>query len=309
MKKFLLLLIILLAGLIAAIYIFIPSQIKINKAFVVHSRPGNVYRNFLSPEGWNKWFTKSGLGFEEQGFVFSPATTATENNTSVQITKKTVSLPSFISVNPLRGDSVAINWSCMVEAGNSPIDRIFAYLLASDIKKAMDGITEKMIPVLQNINQSYGFTARLVKLSDSSMIATHGSVNHYPLTEDIYEKIGTLEKFAASQNASVTNFPMLHIQKADSMRYDFMVSLPINKRLSNQGEILVKLMLPNGNFISSDSIYGGSQKLDSLFVEFENFKKDYNFGSPAIPFQSLITDRRKEPDSSKWITKFYYPVF
>jgi hypothetical protein len=28
----------------------------------------------------------------------------------------------------------------------------------------------------------------------------------------------------------------------------------------------------------------------------------------AIPFQSLITDRVKEPDTAKWITKLYAPV-
>ena len=29
--------------------------------------------------------------------------------------------------------------------------------------------------------------------------------------------------------------------------------------------------------------------------------------SPAIPFESLITNRLEEPDTSKWVTKIYYP--
>jgi hypothetical protein len=40
----------------------------------------------------------------------------------------------------------------------------------------------------------------------------------------------------------------------------------------------------------------------------QKYKDDYQRVSPAIPFYSLITDRLKEPDSSKWITKIYFPV-
>jgi len=35
---------------------------------------------------------------------------------------------------------------------------------------------------------------------------------------------------------------------------------------------------------------------------------DYQRAIIAIPFQMLITDRTKETDSTKWITRLYYPV-
>ena len=35
---------------------------------------------------------------------------------------------------------------------------------------------------------------------------------------------------------------------------------------------------------------------------------DYHLTSPAISFQSLVTDRQVEKDSLKWITKIYYPI-
>jgi hypothetical protein len=102
---------------------------------------------------------------------------------------------------------------------------------------------------------------------------------------------------------------MLNISRTDSNAYNFMVALPINKPLSAEGEILYKQMLPKGNFEATDSIYGGFKKLDILFASFIKMKEDYQMMSPAIPFQSLITDRRKEADTTKWITRFYYPIF
>ena len=36
---------------------------------------------------------------------------------------------------------------------------------------------------------------------------------------------------------------------------------------------------------------------------------DNALSSPAIPFESLVTNRMQEPDTSKWVTKIYYPGF
>lgn len=289
---------------IAAVYIFIPSTIKINKAFIVHASPGSLQRNFLTQQGWNRWF-----GSSKDGILFSEITPLPFDNASVTISDKETRYLSQIQTSILPGDSIGINWSCNIVAGNNPFDRISKYVQAKKIKFAMDSIARSISGILENSKQSYGFHVRFTTLNDSCMIVTKGIVDHFPTVPDIYLKIELLEKFAVANMAAVTNYPMLYIQRADSGSYHFMVSLPLNKRLKGQGDILYKQMLPKGNFLSTDSLYGGFQYLDSLFTQFESYRKDYNFSSPAIPFQSLITDRRKEPDSSKWITKFYYPVY
>jgi hypothetical protein len=39
-----------------------------------------------------------------------------------------------------------------------------------------------------------------------------------------------------------------------------------------------------------------------------NYISDYGRTIVAIPFASLITDRRLEPDSAKWVTRIYWPL-
>jgi hypothetical protein len=41
----------------------------------------------------------------------------------------------------------------------------------------------------------------------------------------------------------------------------------------------------------------------------DQYFKDYNRVAMAIPFEYLITDRLKVPDTSKWVTKIYCPVY
>jgi hypothetical protein len=43
--------------------------------------------------------------------------------------------------------------------------------------------------------------------------------------------------------------------------------------------------------------------------QMKNYISDYQRTVMAIPFQSLVTDRRKEADTTKWLTKLYFPIF
>ena len=66
-------------------------------------------------------------------------------------------------------------------------------------------------------------------------------------------------------------------------------------------------MLKNGNILVGET-KGGRTATDSAIKAMEAYTNDHNHFSIALPFLSLITDRTKEKDSSKWVTKIYYPV-
>jgi hypothetical protein len=104
-----------------------------------------------------------------------------------------------------------------------------------------------------------------------------------------------------------TGFPMLNIYKTDSVNYLTRVAIPVDKKLPSSGNISYKWMLGGGNILVTD-VRGGPFSIDSAFQQLEYYVHDYNRTSPAIPFQSLVTDRSKVPDTTKWITRLYYPV-
>jgi hypothetical protein len=66
--------------------------------------------------------------------------------------------------------------------------------------------------------------------------------------------------------------------------------------------------MPGGGNMLVTEVKGGQIEVNKASVQLLNYISDYNRTAPAIPFESLVTDRRKEPDSSKWITRIYYPV-
>ena len=66
-------------------------------------------------------------------------------------------------------------------------------------------------------------------------------------------------------------------------------------------------MLGGGNILVTD-VKGGPYNIAKAFEAVEKYTEDHNRMAPAIHFQSLVTDRRQERDTSKWITRIYWPV-
>jgi hypothetical protein len=144
-------------------------------------------------------------------------------------------------------------------------------------------------------------------VTDSILISTYSHSKNYPSTNFIYGLIDQLKKYIASQSAKETGFPMLNINTTDSINYLTRVAIPVNRKLPSSGNISYKWMLSGGNILVTD-VKGGPSSINNAFDQVENYVNDYHHFAPAIPFQSLITDRSKEPDTSKWITIIYYPV-
>ena len=145
------------------------------------------------------------------------------------------------------------------------------------------------------------------KFTDSVLVTHNWHTAGFPETAVVYDEIGRLEKHLEQYGATATNMPMLHIKKSETGGYDIMAAIPINKEVPVSKGIEIKRLFPGNTLISV--VKGGYATVEKAEAAFERYKTDYTFVSPAIPFQSLVTNRMAVADSSKWITKLYYPIF
>ena len=119
--------------------------------------------------------------------------------------------------------------------------------------------------------------------------------------------ISDLKGYIRTQQAMETGFPMLNVTTSDSIHYLTRVALPVNRELPTAGDIVYKRMLGRGNILVTE-VKGGPGRIKEAFGQMKIYMEDYQRSGVAIPFQSIITDRSKEPDTSKWVTKVYFPV-
>ena len=91
----------------------------------------------------------------------------------------------------------------------------------------------------------------------------------------------------------------MNLYTKDGITYLVRVAIPVDKQLPASGNISYKWMLGGGNILITE-VKGGHAEIKKAYDQTELYVADHNRVAPAIPFQSMITDRRQEKDSTKW---------
>lgn len=312
MKIWLIIVLTILLFLIGSIYVFIPNNISINHSLFIKVNREGIYRNMIIEKNWSKWWPGNISYTNMKQNLFY-------NNSLYSIDKKTfVSLLISITHGSLKAntsfdliakniDSVNLTWEGTVPTSEQPFKRLQIYLKAKQINNDIKTILKKIQDFFSKTENVYGYNIRHELVTDSILVSTYGISKNYPSTNLIYGLIDQLKIYTASRSAKETGFPMLNINTKDSINYLTRVAIPVNKKLPSSGNISYKWMLGGGNILVMD-VKGGPSSIKNAFNQMENYVNDYQKVAPAIPFQSLITDRRQEPDTSKWVTRIYYPV-
>lgn len=314
MKKGVVAFLILLIILLVAVYFFIPAQIEIRKTTYVHAVADAAYRQVSEETGWRRWWpykasAKETMIPQQERFFQDDISYAVTSHSlgpiQVLITSDGNEFSSTLLLVPIRKDSTALTWKCIIETGNNPFKKIKYYRQAKNIARGIDNILDSLRSFLNNEDNLYNITIRRTKVTDTLLVTTKVIFDHYPSTTEIYNGINKLKQYISSQGAKETNYPMLHVFRTDSARFETMMAIPVSKRIGNDGEFVHKRMVP-GNILLA-RVRGGRYSIQKAFAEIETYAKDNELIPPAIPFESLETNRLQETDTTKWITRIYFP--
>jgi DNA-directed RNA polymerase subunit L len=306
MKKIVAALVILVILAIAASCIFIPAKIKIMAVKKSSMNIKAAYRYLLNEDNWTKWwpgpkvFYYNGTDFR----INKKMLTSFE----VQLIYKKDTLMNMLQLIPLNADSTAYAWSCKIESSKNPFIRWMQYFNARHIKKNLEVLTDSLKNYLEKEENVYGFKVKIVKVTDSVLVATRSSFDHYPGAEEIGQMVQRLKDYIKKENAVEKNYPMLNVHQLGSGNYEAMAAIATDRKLPATKDFSPKNVLKGGNLLEAE-FTGGPFAIKKGLEEFENYKVDLGFISPAIPYQLMITDRVKEKDTTRWLTKFYYPIF
>jgi len=315
MKKMLLAFSALLVLSVISLYILIPANLVISKSEFIRCNPDAAYRVLSNQNTWSKWWPGNDSLLSDSSGNSNTLTYQKEtykpgeiflNRVDINISHNKSSVNSSIITIPLNTDSVITQWQCTIVSSHNPFKRIAQYWHAVNIKKNMDSILKNMSLFLENPENVYGIRIKENSTKDTLLVAVKSLLHHSPSIDDIYNSVNALKQYAQSHGAEITSQPMLNISSLDSNQFQMMVALPINKKLSGNGNILFKQMIP-GNFLTT-TVTGGPSAVANAQKQLVNFMNDYHKTSMAIPFQVLITDRNTETDTTEWVTKLFEPV-
>lgn len=311
MKKWIIGFLVVAGIAIGSVYYFIPSSIVVSEAKEIKTFRAAVAKFLTSKEKMDQCFAhirkEQDSVFSFEGFNFS-ISKIIYNGNIIRITSGDFDVTGNLIPLEVTRDSTSLHWVvALPAAGNNPFTRIKQYFIAKKLKESMSGVLNIMKTYLENPVNIYGIAVKEIQLKDSLLISTRISINKEPDVNDVYQQIKKLQDYALSNNATSTDAPMLHVQQNDSTHFEFMVGLPINKPIPETNDIKIKQM-PYGGAMFTAEIKGGPATIKNGLKQLAIYKDDTKRTSPAIPFELLVTDRKEESDTSKWITVLYFPV-
>lgn len=320
MKKIVLITLLVLGilALLSFVYTLIPQKISVTALKSATCTLNGAERMVFYTDKWTRWWPgkvspqpnpsgSSSPVFIFRDFKYTPGIVSL-NLIEVNIICNNMLFETELMILPLNSNSVQLEWKCKeIEASKNPIARIKQYRTASKIKKNLDLVLDSLRSFLERAENIYGMKVNTTKVKDSILVATKFVTPSYPTTAEIYSAVKKLKRCIEQEQAAENNFPMMHVQSTDSNHYETMIAIPVNKQLPERNNTMVKRMVL-GNILEAQ-IKGGVATVRSAMQQLENYRRDYNLQSPAIPFALLVTDRSIEADTTKWITRIYYPIY
>lgn len=309
MKKWIVGFGVLLLLLVGAEFYFIPSRLHVAASGYAgcNARPAAIL--LLDTAQWQRWWPahqQNVRAYELNGYQFSISGKSPYAADIIIRKAAGIEVKSVASIILYKNDTTGIEWQCEIISNANPIKRFQNYLLATDIKKCMDHLLTSFIRYSNEEKHIYGVKIEREKFRDTFMISSQTLLPAYPDYSVVYGQIEKLQSYAASHGATPVNPPMLNIDGADSTGYVLKLAVPISKEIPSNDAFRFRFMI-QGNTLKS-TVKGGTRSVQNAIDQMRLYIGDFHLSSPAIPFESMVTDRNQEKDSSKWVTNIYYPV-
>jgi hypothetical protein len=301
MKKLIIGISILIVLSVIAIYVFIPPNLSVSTIKGLNSTASGTFRTLSDQRKWTKWFPSSP---NVNNYTIDNLLL---NTLHITIHSDNDSIKSIIRLLPFSTDSTIIQWNCDIPTGNNPFKKIQRYQKAVSIKNDMDEILNRLGSFVVKPENIYGFDIQRTTFTDSLLIATKTTLKNYPSLSDTYQLINSLKVHIAKKNASQTGYPMQNVTPLGNNQFQVMVALPVNKVLDDEQPFFFRRMIP-ASFMKAE-VKGGLLTIKEALLQMQLYFSEHRKTAMAIPFEYLVTDRMTEPDTSKWITRIYAPVY
>lgn len=300
-KKGLLIIGCLMILLIAIFYLIYPGDWDVSVLQIVKCNSNAAFRSIGDTAVWKKWWP----GGEVDGYTYK--TERKEYPEIGVVLEGERPIPGTIHILRLAGrDSTAVLWKMHFSAGTDPVSRIREHLRSRSWQQRGHVVLDSLRRFLETSGNIYKMEVRMQMSTDSALIMTQLSTGHYPSTGEIYEQIRGMRRFIGVRGIGETDPPMLHVVKVNDSSYRSMIAIPIDRALQEAGPYNGRRFVPWKVMIGE--VRGGASRAEEGMMELQNYISDYQYTIMAIPFESLVTERDQERDSSRWITRVVVPV-
>ena len=294
---------------VACVYIFIPRTITVERVENLSCNAAPVFRFIRDEQKWAGWWPDRGGArsgsYSYNGYQYR-LTKLSYYNAEMRLTGPSAELTGRISVIPVSKDSTVLQWVCSFPPAKNIFERLRFFWRAGSLGSDMGKILSRagvFFGVQKNV---YGVAFREGTTTDTYLAAMRSVFENYPTTKDTYGMIRSIQAYMRESGARQTNYPIMNIDHIDS-GWRTTVSVPTDIPLKGKGPVYFMRLIP-AKFLIAD-VQGGDSTVEAAVKGMNNYILDYRRTVMAMPYRTLVTDRMAQPDTSKWMTTIYCPIF
>jgi hypothetical protein len=293
--------------ILLAASMLIPRIQEKTSSTLIKCPPAAVNRYIISFNKWSNWWpgnriTDTTWQIEQKTFRI---TQQLLNGFQALSEDETIALD--LQFNPAENNETTLSIHIKYAFPFHPVYRLWAFLRKSKAEVISERLLTRCSEFFSQPANVYGIDIQKGKVKYFSWISTKETFDHYPTVEELYQTIETLFSYTNANNAKTLDDPIMHVYRENDNSYELMVAIPTDRDLPTQGRFQLKNMILGSLLMAR--VEGGPEKIRKAIEELENHVKDHRLVSPAIPFETLLTDRRKESDTARWVTLVNYPIF
>lgn len=311
MKRLFVFIAVVVVAVVIGIEVFIPSKVEVSRVVPVRSRAVAVFHVLRNEDRWMGWWPDSSMGLDQGELWYHGLGYRIQklsyNMVDVGIRTPQEELDSRIAIVPIGSlDSSLLHWSCTIPVGSNPWRKIGRYAAAKKTAQDMEELLGFAADYLNKKENIYGISIWESSTRDTLLVYAESYSNAYPTNVDLYRLIDGVKKRIGEAGASVTGYPMVNISSDMSVNR-VRVAVPCDRHVPEKGGFHFMRLIP-GKYLVTE-VTGGQGAVNKGLAAMRDYISDYQRTVMAIPFQSLVTDREAERDSTRWKTRIYYPIF
>ncbi len=196
-----------------------------------------------------------------------------------------------------------VTWGFDADMGKNPFLKYFGLMM----NKYVGGDYEKGLKNLDSLVHTLSpYNVEIRELKDFNYVSIRQNCSWDDVSQVMTNAYGKLMKYIRSSGAEMTNAPYAIYHNIDNGEIDLEMGIPVNKIIASKGNI------NSGTFNSSKAAsvdyYGFYDNLGKAHNAIQDWVMKMGMESNGSPMEFYVTDPSSEPDTSKWLTRIYYPV-
>ncbi len=289
----------------------LPLQSNVKETVRFSTTSDALFRKLVQDTAWQKWWpgevklSGGEMTFQQDGFVFT-IQRILPNTFDLKTTSNSFSTNSYLHLFT-EENKISVSLSTSIPIPYDPIQRIRTLFISSKLKAAYKVILSNLSNRFSDNKNLYDVDIKELSVQFEYVSTLSDTFRRNPSIKEIYSMIDQVKNHIKSKGGEEKGSPMLFTKQMDGGKYFAQVGIPTDKKLPDVGKIKSKWMLKGGNILSAE-VTGNSEVVSKATKQIEYYIQDHHLSIIAISYEYLITNRLEQPDSSKWVTRIYYPV-